>query len=219
MKIGIYHEYFDHCEERVKKVAQASLQVLENLGAHLVDIKIPELEETRVAHILTVSSEFATNLACDVDQHFDLLNPETLLLLLPGFSCPATDFINAQKQRTRAITFLKKIFEDVDVIVTPMTACVAPQITRDAISRGKILANISGKLIRYAFLANTTGNPAISCPIGLSDDGLPVGLQIMGKWFDETALLSVALALERHGHISTSEPGIFFNILKTAMAD
>ena len=219
VRIGVYRQFFEHCEDSVRKVALSSLQVLESLGAVLVDVKIPELEETRVAHLVTVVSEFSTNLACDVDRHFDIFNPETLLLLFPGFHCPATDFINAQKQRTRAVMFLKKIFEEVDVIATPMTACLAPRIDKDALSHGKIMANVSGKLSRYAFLANVTGNPAISCPIGVSMEGLPVGLQFVGRWYDERALLSIAWCLERSGRFPATRPSVFCDILKTATGE
>ena len=217
IKIGIYRDFFDHCDESVKRVAESSLHILEGLGAAIVDVKIPELEETRVAHFVTIFSEFANNLGPDIDRRFDLLNPETLLITLPGFNISATDFLNAQKQRTRAIMFLRKIFEDVDVIVTPTMACVAPRIDSNAISHGKFVSSTSGKLNRFAGLANFAGNPAISCPIGISSgEGLPVGLQFIGKWFDETTLLSIAWVMEKSDQFPATRPSVFCDILKSA---
>lgn len=216
LKVGIYRDFFNHCDPSIRKVCEPSLQVLESLGASIVDIKIPELEETRIAHLITILSEFANGLACDVDKHFDLLNPETILVLTSGYHIRSIDFLNAQKQRTRAVTYLKFLFKNVDVIVTPTTACVAQKIDKDAIPRGKSMAVVSGKLTRHLNLANLTGAPAISYPIGLSSEGLPVGLQFMGKWYDEKTLLQVAWALEGSCHFSRTEPGVFYNILETS---
>ena len=216
LKVGVYREFFNHCDTDVQKVCEPSLQVLESLGASIVDIKIPELEESRIALIITIFSEFANGLACDVDKNFDLMNLETLLVLTCGFNIRSMDFLNAQKQRARAMTFLKHIFEEVDVIVTPTTACVAPKIDKDALPRGKSMAKVSGKLNRHLCLANLTGNPAISYPIGLSSDNLPVGLQLIGKWYDENTLLKVAWALEKSNHFPLTKPPVFYDVLKTA---
>ena len=217
LRVGIYREFFDHCDESVHNVCRPSLKVLEDLGAKIVDIKIPELEESRIAHYITILSEFANGLMCDVDSHFSLLNTETCLLLSPGLNIQSVDFINAQKQRNRAITFLKHIFKEVDVIVTPTTACVAPKIDKDAVSHGKVMSVITGRLTRYLGLANLTGNPAITFPLGLSREGLPVGLQLMGKWYDDSTLLNIAWALERSNRFPTAKPKVFCDILKTAI--
>lgn len=216
LKIGIYQDFFNHCDPSVKSVCKASLQVLTSLGASIVDIKIPELEETRIAHLITIFAEFSNALACDVDKHFNVLNLETLLALVPGFQIQATDYINAQKQRSRAVTFFKHIFNQVDMIVTPSTACLAPKIDKEALSHGKSMPVITGKLVRHVSLANLTGNPAISCPIGLSSEGLPVGLQFIGKWYDENTLLQVAWALEKSSHFPPTKPGIFYDIIGMA---
>lgn len=215
LRIGIYQDYFNHCDDNVRKICESSLELLKDLGAVIVDIQIPELEEAQIALFITIFSEIATGLACDVDKHFNLFNPETLLVLVPGFQFRAVDYLNAQKQRTRSIFFLREIFKKVDVIVTPMTGCVAPKIDEDAINCGKTMTEISGKLVRYATLANLTGNPAMTCPIGFSDDGLPIGLQFMGKWFDETTLLSICWVLEKSKRFPTGKPGIFHDILKS----
>ena len=217
LKVGIYQEYFDHCDESVRKICESSLQVLEGLGAVVVEVKIPEVEEMRIAHVISTMSEFSTGLACDVDKHFDLLNSETSIFLAPAFQVTATDYLNAQKQRARVVVFLKKIFENVDVIVTPMIGCVAPKIDPDGISHGKLMATESSKLIRFAGLANFAGNPAITCPIGISSgEGLPVGLQFIGKWFDETTLLSIAWVMEKSDQFPTTRPSVFCDILKYA---
>ena len=216
LRIGVYRDFFNHCDEEVLKVCKPTLQVFESLGASIVDIKIPELEESRIAHLITIFSEFANGLACEVDTHFDILNNETLLTLAVGYQFTSVDYLNAQKQRTRAVTYLQRLFKDVDVIVTPSTACAAPKIDKDAIPLGKSMAVVSGKLVRFATLANLAGNPAISYPIGVTSAGLPVGLQLMGKWYEEKTLLQVSLAMERSKRFPPVKPRIFYDVLGNA---
>ena len=215
LKVGIYHEFFNHCDDNVRTVCQPSLQVLEELGTEIIDIKIPELEESATAHLITLLSEYANGLAGDVDKHFTLFNPETLLVLAGALQIQARDYLNAQKQRTRAITFFKHIFKEVDVIVTPTTACVAPEIDEGSLQYGKSMTVESGKLMRYLSIANFTGNPAVTFPIGLSSDGLPVGLHFIGKWYDESTLLNIAWALEKSNRYPATKPGVFCDILQT----
>ena len=216
LRIGIYWDFFNHCDPDVLKVCCSAVQSLESLGGVVKDIKIPELEESRIAHIVTIFSEFSNGLACDVDKHFSLFNPETFLLISTGFQFSAVEFINAQKQRSRAMAYLQHIFQEVDVIVTPTTACAAPQIDRDAISHGKSLGVASGKLVRFCTLENLTGVPALSFPAGYTSSGLPVGLQLVGKWYEEDMLLRVGWALEKSGLLPQVKPRIFYDILHSA---
>ena len=217
LTVGIYWDFFNHCDPNITEVCAPAVEVLKELGASVVDIKIPELEESRIAHMITISAEMANGLACDVEKQFHLFNLETLLLLTAGFQSSAIEYVNAQKQRTRAITYLKHLFNDVDVIVTPTTACVAPKIDPDAIPRGKSLGIASGKLIRFANISNFAGNPALTYPVGYaSNSGLPVGLQLIGKWHEDSTLFRVAWALEKSARFPKVKPKIFYDILQTA---
>ena len=167
LKVGIYHEFFNDCDDNVRNVCQPSLQVLKELGVEIIDIKIPELDETMIAQLITIMCEYANGLAGDVDNNFSLFNTETLSILASGLQIQATDYLNAQKQRTRAITFFEHIFNKVDVVVTPTTACVAPEIDEAWLQYGKSAGVATAKLIQYLNIVNFTGNPAITFPIGL----------------------------------------------------
>ena len=216
LKVGVYWDFFNHCDQNVLEVCRLAIQSLESLGVEVIEVKIPELEESRIAHLLTVASEFSNALACDIDQHFSLFNPETFLLASTGFQFTAVEFLNAQKQRNRAVSYLQHIFKQVDLLVTPTTACSAPFIDQDAISRGKSLGTISGKLTRFCALGNLTGVPSISLPVGLTDSGLPVGLQLMGRWYEEHMLLRTGWALERSGLLCRERPLVYYDILDSA---
>ena len=135
-----------------------------------MEITIPELEDIRVAHALSIMAEFGNALVNDCNKHFGEINLETLLVLMAWYNFSAVEYINAQKQRTRAMEILKYIFEEwnVDNIVTPATACPAPKISQDAIPLGISDAVNSTKLTRYTFLANLTGVSAnLTSPVVL----------------------------------------------------
>jgi amidase len=90
-----------------------------------------------------------------------------------------------------------RVFQDVDVLLTPTIAHRPPQVGRlDGV--GTVRAALRAMpSIAYAALWNVAGNPAASVPCGLADDGLPVAVQLVGRTDDETTLLSLSAQLEQ----------------------
>ena len=94
----------------------------------------------------------------------------------------------------------------VDVIALPTTAITAPRYTEeDEKTAFSDPAALDG-LVRHTFLANLTGNPAGTAPVGLDPGGLPIGLQIVGDAWDEVMVLSVLAHLERTGVAMVRRP-------------
>ena len=221
LKIGIYWKYFEDADREVVQKCKAAVSQLKSLGAEIVDIKIPELEQSRIAHALTIMSEFANALGLDIDRHFDKFTLESLLLIGLGFHFSAVEYLNAQKQRTRAIEAMKYFFDEFncDVIIMPSTALLAPKIPSEAISMGISDAETSTALMRFSFLANLTGLPGLNVPVGYTSSGLPVGLQVMGQWYKEGMLLKIGYALEKTGAFPAKKPQVFYDLIKTASSE
>ena len=194
--IGIYNEWFEDADTSVVLTCKKALKSLEALGASIVEIKVPELEEIRVAHLITIASEICSTMAVDLDEHFDDFNLETLIAACGGYCMTSVQYVTAQKQRTRAIESIKKIFKQVDCVVTPASGCVAPRIVKEALARGEIDATTSGILMKFMLVGNFTGIPGVVVPVGYDKDGLPISLQIMGRWWEEHVILRVAHAVE-----------------------
>lgn len=213
LKVGVYWEHFNHASDEVVLKCKAAVSRLQKLGAELVEIKIPELEESRIAHVVSIGSEFASTLGLDLYDHFSELNLETHVLVGSSASFSAIEYLNAQKQRTRAMEALKFIFNQVDVIVTPGSAAPAPRISPKAIPLGVLDGKSSGELMRFAFLANLTGIPGLVLPVGYTDSGLPIGLQLMGRWHQENLLLKVGWALEQTGAFPAKKPKVFYEVI------
>jgi Asp-tRNA(Asn)/Glu-tRNA(Gln) amidotransferase A subunit family amidase len=221
LKVGIYWKYFEDADSEVVQKCKAAVSRLKSLGAEIVNIKIPELEQSRIAHAVTIISEFANALGLDIDRHFDEFTLESLLLIGVGFHFTAVEYLNAQKQRTRAIEAMKYVFNELncDVIITPATALPAPKIPPEAVSMGISDAETSTALMRFSFLGNLTGVPGLVLPVGYTSGGLPVGLQVMGQWYKEGVLLKIGYALEKTGAFPTKKPQVFYDLIKMASSD
>ena len=214
VKIGVYWEYFNHADPEIVDQCKSAVSVLESLGAELVEITIPELEGSRVAHFVSFISEVSQSLSLDTDRQYSKINLESLLVIGTGLSITSNHYLNAQKQRTRALACLEHVFERVDVIVTPTTACTITSVSPAALPLGEMNGTTTGRLMRFAFLANLCGNPALSLPVGYTNErGLPVGLQLMGRHYEERVLLRLGLALERSGRFPLRKPQVFYDLL------
>ncbi|KAG6922907.1 fatty acid amide hydrolase [Chelydra serpentina] len=86
------------------------------------------MEEVRVAHLICILSEMRDFLQPDFNTHFQQMNLETRLILALASQFTALDYIKANRQRTRSMSFLREIFANVNCILTPATACTAPRI-------------------------------------------------------------------------------------------
>ncbi|CAG8661383.1 241_t:CDS:2, partial [Gigaspora rosea] len=164
-------------------------------GAEFIEIEIPELEDARVAHLITIGSEHA---ACidGYKKHSHLLNLPNRANIATLSNVNYSDYIKSQQVRTRMMRNISVVFSGVDLILTPTCAINAPQIYPRALKYGEINTLVTADGTRFAQLANFTGIPAVTVPAGYNDKNLPIGLQFMAKWYDEATLLRVAKVSE-----------------------
>ena len=106
-------------------------------------------------------------------------------------------------------------FEEVDVVLTPTVPMTAPPFLSDAKLYGENNVSLTTALMRFVTLGNLVGLPAISVPVGYDENGLPIGLQIMGRWWDEDVVMRVASFLEKGWMEGKWEkPSEYYDILK-----
>ena len=218
VKVGIYWDFFQHANPEIVEKCKLAVVELKSLGVEVVDIKIPELDDCRVAHAISIMSEFVSALGKDIDTHFSEIAPESNVVLSAGNSFLALEYLNAQKQRTRAIEVMKYFFNElnIDAIITPATAIPGTGISPADIPYGVIDSVPSTELMRFSFLANLTGLPGLVLPVGYTSRGLPIGLQVMGQWYQEGTLLKIGYALEKTGAFPIKKPQVFYDVIKTA---
>ncbi|KAM7180085.1 uncharacterized protein RBU57_014018 isoform 1-T1 [Macrochelys suwanniensis] len=212
LKLGVNWTFFKACDAEILAVCQKAVEHLQALGASVVDVPLPEMEEVRVAHLICILSEMRDFLQPDFNTHFQQMNLETRLILALASQFTVLDYIKANRQRTRSMSFLREIFANVNCILTPATACTAPRINDSDLLMGNSDLLTTIRAIRYMQLGNFTGIPGLVVPVGYTATGLPISFQVMAKWWDEAVLFRVGLKLEQFRDM-TRKPAIYYDVL------
>ncbi len=191
MRLGVDRHYFfdSGVEPDVAAAVDAALEVMEQAGASVVEINIPELElATAVANTIMVveASRWHRRLLRTRRRDY---HPRTRVMLEVGELVPASAYVDALRARELIREAVKQVFvsEELDAIVAPSTPVKAPPIER--------ATELSG-LVHHQCPANLTGQPSLGVPCGISRGGLPIGLQIIGRPFAEATLVTIATAYE-----------------------
>ncbi|GAB0177627.1 uncharacterized protein LOC129207839 [Grus americana] len=212
LKLGVDWTFFKACDAEVLSVCEKAVEHLQSLGASVVEVSLPEMEEVRVAHVICILSEMRDFLQPDFNKHFQDMNLDTRANLTLASQFTALDYITANRQRTRSMRFLREIFTTVNCILTPAVACTAPRIYESDLLTGSSNLSFTVRSMRFMQLGNFTGIPGLVVPIGYSTAGLPISFQVMAKWWDEAVLLRIGLKLEQFRY-QTKKPSIYYDIL------
>lgn len=194
-------------DEEVAQAVTRMVQTAERLGARLVPISLPDHDAINAVHRLILHSEVSALMQPHLGQH-DKFSSDLLALLQQGCLLSATDYVNAQRLRRLMMRAWTKACAEVDCVITPTTPIAAPKIGASTVLvRGaeRDLRLATTNLVRAA---NLLGLPAISIPCGFNREGLPLGLQMTGKPFEEGRILRIAAALEDATDFHSRVPAI-----------
>jgi aspartyl-tRNA(Asn)/glutamyl-tRNA(Gln) amidotransferase subunit A len=210
VRLGVPTNYFfEDVQPDVADAVVKAVEHLESLGAKAIPVGICDLDGVLDCMLAITMSEASAYHQTSLRSTPELFTDETRLLLETGEMIPATSYINAQRARTAVKAAFRQALRDVDVLVTPTQPSTALRI-RQLVSRiGSREESVFGVSARFCAPFNICGLPSASVPCGISADELPVGLQIVGKPFDEATVLRVADAYERHTQWHLKYPPIW----------
>lgn len=219
--LGLCHPWIARASPAVREHFDRALEYLtKTLGYETVDIDIPLLREGQVAHGATCLAEAADHARDRVPagntkgQHWsDLLGPANQVMTAVGSQTTANDYMKFAQVRATIMSHLAFLFERHGpglLIASPMMPDVGYASTPGDERYGFTDGNRALRSMTYAWLANTSGCPAATAPVGYADadkgDGkLPVGMLAMGMWGEEERLL--AWAADAEGYIRGAYPG------------
>jgi aspartyl-tRNA(Asn)/glutamyl-tRNA(Gln) amidotransferase subunit A len=217
LKLGVAKEYFaDGLDDEVRQAVESAIDKLKSLGCKIVPVSLPHTPYAIPTYYLIATAEASANLARydgvrystrargvktlsemyrrSRDEGFGAEVKRRIMLGTYALSAGYYDayYLKAQKVRTLLTRDFDEAFRKVDAIVTPTSPTAAFRLgekSNDPLSM--YLADI------YTVTADLAGIPGISVPCGETREKLPIGLQILGKHFDETTILRVAHAYER----------------------
>ena len=198
LQIGLVKEYFEApLDPQVRKTVMDALGLLESMGAEVKEVSYPMFNESQAISSTVLMSEASAF-------HRDLLENEGHQLYAPvrqrlhaGLFISAAEYLRAQQARTIFDKQGRRLLDDVDLLAGPTEPVTAPEITAARVMAGEQEVGVVGALTQYTRPYNINGFPAISVPCGFSDAGLPIGLQLAGKPFDEITVLRAAHAYEQ----------------------
>jgi Asp-tRNA(Asn)/Glu-tRNA(Gln) amidotransferase A subunit family amidase len=211
IKLGVYKPWFTHADPEVVAACETMLKRFTDMGAEIREIVIPDLELNRVAQVLTILAEMAQAMSYTYADHHREHGLDVRLNLVIGRAFNAQDYLLAQRARTRIINNFNRVLEEVDMIITPTTGIAAPPIPKDALPDGNSDLTTTTEIMRFVTAGNMTGLPAISFPVGYTKGGLPIGMQAMGRAWEENLLLRLAVNAEQA--IERKEPQVHYKVL------
>ncbi len=211
IRLGVYTPWFNHGSRLVVQTCQLALETLKRQGASVQEVAIDQLDAQRVAHAVLIATEILTAVDEEYRRDKSRFGWDTRLNLGLAQAFTGRDYVKAQRVRARAIQQMRQAFEQVDIIVTPTTAIEAPEINEKALPVGEANINVLDELMRYVTIGNMTGCPALTLPVGYTPGGLPIGLQLIGRPWEEHLLLRVARSLE--AKIERQKPMVYHALL------
>lgn len=191
LRIGVVRDpFWNDIDHETADVCQRALKLA---GWKVTEVKIENIELAVAAFLGRLIAEAGVP-SSDV---LATISAPTRALLLAGMLTPARFVPRADRVRAAVRYSLAAAFETVDFLAWPTTPSAAPTIddTWVELPSGPIPADVPN--VRQASLANLTGVPGISIPVGLTTTNLPLGLQLLGPWGSESRLLDAAEHMER----------------------
>ena len=205
LRIGVERDYFGSgLTVDVQRVFDEALQRMAALGADIVEITIPSAADSVAAEKAIVYPEGTAAHEVWLEERFDDYGEKLRESLLTGYSFRAIDYIRARQVRRALIDEVEAALSSVDVIATPSTPTVAPLLA-DVSDDVPGATELLHEHIRFLVLASLSGHPAVSVPCGYGEGEMPVGVQLIGRPFDDGFVLSVANAVEQHTPVGAGD--------------
>lgn len=204
----------DSLNNKVANSTRAKIKELANkitdLGGEIVDINLPDVEITKITYYIIAQSEVYQELTDKIPKNkglcskkdglsnrinlsnSNMLSKETKRRILIGGFVQQNKFLYSQalKVRTKIINEFNDVFKKCDFVLTPTTPYPAEEIA----NKKKVVSEYTKP--DFTTMANITGRPAITLPVGLSEDNLPIGAQLLGDYYADAKLMQVAENLE-----------------------
>ncbi|PKN94953.1 MAG: Asp-tRNA(Asn)/Glu-tRNA(Gln) amidotransferase GatCAB subunit A [Chloroflexi bacterium HGW-Chloroflexi-6] len=183
-------DYIAESDPEILQALGRAAEIFASLGAEIVEVEIPRLREAALANGAMVVADAAAFHRERLAEHPDWFGADVRERLEKGRAVSSTDYALARRVQSEMKRYFGLFFDQFDVLLLPTTASVAAPID------GLDSAAYASRLTRFTAPFNLTGLPALSVPGGVSADGLPIGLQLVGPAWSEAVVLQAGQAFE-----------------------
>jgi aspartyl-tRNA(Asn)/glutamyl-tRNA(Gln) amidotransferase subunit A len=210
LRVGVPENYYwDGLDPEVAGAVRAAVRVLEELGARVTELRLPDPQPlVDVSNVLARSESAAVHGRLLREQPH-ALQPAVRYRLEIGLHISAVDYLQAARLRARLTrSFVREALADVDALVVPTIPEPAPALAAVKAGTTEDVVRRMGRFSRLTRPWNGLGLPALSVPCGFSAAGLPIGLQLVARPFDEPTVLRLGHAYEQAAGWWRREPSL-----------
>jgi len=196
LRVGILHDsVVKPVQPGVSRLVQEAAAALGRNGLRIRDVRVPEMAWTVVTQLVTLRAEASAAHARWIRARPRAYGPDVRIRLQLGALIAGADYVLAQRMRAKIKDAVRGIFDEIDVLLLPTTPITAPIVGERTVHWRSGAEPVDSALVRLTAPFNLTGVPALSVPYG-EVSGLPVGLQLVGRWNDEARVLAVGRLIE-----------------------
>lgn len=207
LRIGVVREaVFERLHPEVRAAVEAAARMLERLGVRVKDIRLPRIHHAGPATFAIITAESMAYHEPYLRTRASEYGADVRARLLTGQFVLATQYLKAQRARQVLRAEVDAVLASVDALLLPTTPIPAPRIDEREATVDGVREDVRAWLTRCTRPINLTGHPALSLPCGLTSEGLPVGLQLVGRHFDEATLLRLGRAYEAVSPLRDRQP-------------
>ncbi|MBS1153420.1 MAG: gatA1, partial [Myxococcaceae bacterium] len=196
IRLGVCRPYFEDADPAVVARCQDALRILTDAGATVVELPPPDLNTLLWSHAVIILSEMSAAMLPHTTEDAGRFGYDTRTNLAIGRHFRGTDYVHAMRHRHLITRDWLAQLQTVDAVVTPTCGITAPAIAENTLPFGESNLPVVDALLRFVRQGNVTGFPAISIPAGYDGAGLPVGVQLMARPYEEHLLLRLGRVIE-----------------------
>jgi len=198
LKIGVPTSFYvDDLDADVARALEDTITVLKREGADVVKVELPDQRQLSAACQLVLAVEAAAFHKRWLIERPQDYGPQVLMRLQNGLAVPAVLYLEAMRWRGPALAAHVAATADVDAVLAPVAPVAAPTIAESDVGNAPDAEAVIQRLTRFTRPINYLGLPSLSIPSGFNAKGLPIGMQLVGRSFDEATLITIGAAFQR----------------------
>jgi aspartyl-tRNA(Asn)/glutamyl-tRNA(Gln) amidotransferase subunit A len=198
LKIGVPTAFYvDDLDSEVARILDETMTVLKREGAEVVQVELPDQRQLTAACQLVLAVEAAAFHKRWMIERPQDYGPQVLMRLQNGLAIPGVSYLEALRWRGPALAAYLAAVAGVDAVIAPVAPVAAPTLAESDVGNSPDAEAVIQRLTRFTRPINYLGLPSLAIPSGFTKSCLPVGMQLIGRSFDEAMLLRIGAAFQR----------------------
>lgn len=198
LRIGVPTAFYvDDLDPEVARVLEETIAVFRKEGAEIVQVTLPDQRQLTAACQIVLATEAAALHKRWMIERPQDYGPQVLMRLQNGLAIPGVSYLEAMRWRGPALSAYLAAVTGTDAVLAPVAPMAAPTIAESDVGNSHDAEAVIQRVTRFTRPINYLGLPSLSIPCGFTRAGLPVGMQLVGRSFDEAMLIRIGAAFQR----------------------